>query len=392
MKNDRRNFMKRTGYAGIFLGTHQIRPVFGEMRSGDASKKISFLNPIDGDMLNEYDGMVSDGGLLLEIKVYASSGRRLKINGLDTKYENGLYVANVRLDNYMNVIEAVDNDSGERNRITVFWLKNFINKYRLSIDDNIWFLRDISDNAGKYRSVFENPYLNFLKQVHDNYGTKIHLNIFYQTEGFNLSQITDKYRNEWKENAEWLRLSFHALQEFPDKPYIQADYNKVKKDCEMVMEQIRRFAGDELIGPVTTLHWGEATVEGCRALRDTGYTVLAGYFNLDNTSPVSYYLDIEKRRYLNDRFIWRDNQEGIIFVRMALVIDLLKLNQIVPYLDSLLSNSHRLSHVDLMIHEQYFYPFYKNYQPDFKQKVLTSVKWASDNGYQPAFLSECVLD
>ena len=46
----------------------------------------------------------------------------------------------------------------------------------------------------------------------------------------------------------------------------------------MVKEQIRRFAGDELMGPVTTLHWGEATVEGCRALRDSGYTALAGYF------------------------------------------------------------------------------------------------------------------
>ena len=159
----------------------------------------------------------------------------------------------------------------------------------------------------------------------------------------------------------------------------------------MVNEQIRRFAGEELTGPVTTLHWGEATVEGCRALRDTGYRALAGYFNVDDPDPVAYYLDEEKRRHVNNRFIWRDNREGIIFTRMALVINLLKLDEIVPYLDDLRSNSHKPAYVDLMIHEQYYYPFYKDYQPDCKKKVLTSVKWAADNGYQPAFLSECIF-
>jgi hypothetical protein len=43
-----------------------------------------------------------------------------------------------------------------------------------------------------------------------------------------------------------------------------------------------------------------------------------------------------------------------------------------------------------MIHEQYFYPSYFNYQPDFREKVMTAVKWAVDKGYKPAFLSECV--
>ena len=43
------------------------------------------------------------------------------------------------------------------------------------------------------------------------------------------------------------------------------------------------------------------------------------------------------------------------------------------------------------VHEQYFYPFYPAYQPDYRQKVLTAVKWAADNGYSPAFLEECVF-
>ena len=65
------------------------------------------------------------------------------------------------------------------------------------------------------------------------------------------------------------------------------------------MNEIRRFAGPELMGPVTTLHWGEATVEGSRALRDLGYKGQLGYFNVDDhLPPVSYYLTVEQRRAL----------------------------------------------------------------------------------------------
>jgi hypothetical protein len=76
---------------------------------------------------------------------------------------------------------------------------------------------------------------------------------------------------------------------------------------------------------------------------------------------------------------------------MALVINTLPMEKILPWLEGLRSDSHKPAWIDLMIHEQYFYPFYKNYQPDFRQKILTSVKWATDKGYQPAFLSECIF-
>jgi hypothetical protein len=372
--------------------TNPIQSSLNENMSDTSTEKgMVFVSPIDGDMLSLYDGTLSRSSLAIIVRITASTNRKLEMNGIRTRYEDGFHQAEIPLKDYRNVIEVTDTGSGEKNSITVFWLKNVVNKYRLSIDDNIWFLKDIALNRDKYKSIFENPYLSFLKEVHDTYGTKIHLNLFYQTEGFNLSQMTDKYKNEWKENAGWLRLSFHSLQEFPDRPYIHAGYDEVLKDCKKTMEQIRRFAGDELLGPVMTLHWGEATKEGCRALSDSGYRILAGYFSLDSPDTVSYYLDDEKRKHVNNRFLWCDTREGIIFSRMALVINTLKLEQILPYLNDLRSDSHKPAYVDLMIHEQYFHSSYEAYQPDFREKILTSVKWAADNGYQPAFLSECVL-
>ena len=388
MKTTRRNFVKMASVAGAGLVTA------GPIPFNFKESNIRFLSPIDGDMLCEYDGTMENGGLSTIVRIAAPDGSKIKINGADAEFADNSFFSRVHLKRYENLIEVEDRKSGERQSIKVFWLKNFTNRYRLSLDDNIWFLKDISDHADTYTSIFENPYLAFLREVHETYDTRIHINIYYQTEGFNLSQMTTKFRNEWKENAGWLRLSFHALQNDPDVPYINAGYKQVKTDCDMVKEQIRRFAGEELLGPVTTLHWGEATVEGCRALRDSGYTALAGYF-IDEPDegqyPVSYYLDSKQRHHINKRSIWRDNREGIIYSKIAIVINNHDLDEIVPYLDDYKKETNPHGFIDLMIHEQYFYPFYREYQPKYRQKLMTAVKWASDNRYKPAFLSECIF-
>ena len=392
MKNKRREFIKLSGIAGLALTTSPLQQTINNiMEEKESNEIISLISPVDGDMLTEYDGKVINGKLLTKVKVRAASGLQLLINGSEAKYDGRLYSADIELTGYKNSIEVTELKTGDKQSISVYWLRNVANRYRLSLDDNIWFLKDLTLYSSRYKSIFENPYLGFLKEVHDQFGTKIHLNLYYQTDGFNLSQMTSKFKNEWRENSGWLKLSFHALQNDPDRPYIKAGYDEVKKDCQAVDEQIRRFAGEELMGPVMTLHWGEGTVEGCRALRDQGYKALAGYFNTEGPDTVSYYLNDKQRLHVNNRFIWRDNKEGIIFSRMAMVINLFKPDLIVPYLGSLKSDSHKPPYLDLMIHEQYFYSDYKDYQPDYRQKVLTSVRWAAENGYQPAFLSECVF-
>jgi hypothetical protein len=392
MRNNRREFIKRTGTAGMaVMAIPCLQAINDNMEENTEKAAFSFISPVDGDMLSKYDGKEFSGNLLTKVRIKAPSGQQIKINGKETKFDGSVYHAEIELTGYENIISAADSKTGEKQSIKVFWLKNVVDKYRLSIDDNIWFLKDISVNSSKYKSIFENPYLKFLKELHDKYGTKIHLNLFYQTDGFNLSQMTDKFKSEWKDNAGWIRLSFHAMQEFPDRPYLMAGYDQVKNDCILVKDQIRRFAGEELMGPVTTLHWGAANEDGCRALKDQGYRALAGYFNAEGPDPVSYYLSDEKRLQINNRFLWKDNRMELILSRMAIVINTLKLEEIVPYLDSLTTDGHRPPYADLMIHEQYFYPSYTNYQPDFRDKVITSVKWAADKGYKPAFLGECVF-
>ncbi len=352
---------------------------------------INFLSPIEGDVLHAFDGVLAEDKLKITVTIAAPEDAEIVVNGVPATRVDDHFEAQVFLEGYENKLEAVNVKTGEKIAISVFLLKNFAGHYRLSIDDNIWFLRDIQQNKDRYASLFDNPYLGFLRQINAEYGTKIHLNLFYQTEGFNLSDFTDQYKGEWKANADWLRLSFHALQEFPDMPYVHAGYEEVKRDCDLIMGEIRRFAGEEVMHSVTTIHWGEATVAGSRAMRDAGYVGQVGYFNVDDNLPsASYYLTAPQRRHLKKRFVWRDTAEDITFVRAGIVIDTKKLEDIRPHLDSHEKNGHKPPYLDLLVHEQYFYPFYFNYQPDFREKIRAAVQWAKENGYTPQFLSESI--
>ena len=96
------------------------------------------------------------------------------------------------------------------------------------IDDTIWVFRDLTRKQPA--SLFDNPFLKMLKKAHDEYGLKTQLNVFFKTDvfygddEFNLSEMTDAYKSEWEACADWLKLAFHARQEFPDYPYVNASY------------------------------------------------------------------------------------------------------------------------------------------------------------------------
>ena len=147
------------------------------------------------------------------------------------------------------------------------------------------------------------PVFKGWQDMHRKYGTKVHFNIYYETEDFNLSQMPDKYHDEWQRNRDWIRLTFHARSNKPDRPYIRASGEQIRYDYRAVTREIERFAGRELLSPVTTVHWGETTREGARALRDEGIRIMPGYFRIQDGRPsVSYYLSRPEVLYLAGLF------------------------------------------------------------------------------------------
>ena len=161
----------------------------------------------------------------------------------------------------------------------------------------------------------------------------------------------------------------------------------------MVDAAIKRFAGAASMEPFTTLHWGEATKDGVRAVKDLSYKGLLGYFGLYDELPgVSYYLEGNKREQVEKRFVWKDEETDMVFVKTSIVIDREKIDTIIPLLDGYKTKNNMPPYLDFLVHEQYYYPHYFNYQPDYREKILTAVKWAVDNGYEPAFLADCIFE
>ncbi|MBK7710809.1 MAG: hypothetical protein IPJ37_07595 [Bacteroidales bacterium] len=76
MKNNRREFIKQTGLAGLAITTVPIQNTFREIKETvPMENKIKFLSPVDGDMLTGYDGKLSEGNLLTEVKVEPLRGQ-----------------------------------------------------------------------------------------------------------------------------------------------------------------------------------------------------------------------------------------------------------------------------------------------------------------------------
>lgn len=260
---------------------------------------------------------------------------------------------------------------------------------RFSVDDCIWFLRDIALYAE--RSIFENGFVRFWRELHERYGLKVQFNIYYEDldTGWTLERMPDRFRDEWRAHAEWLRLTFHARADRPEMPYVRAGYEQVAQDYRLVTEQIVRFAGSEVVSACTTLHWGMATREGCRALKDNGVEALVGYFEMRDGKPwVAYYLDEERTRYLNAHDTWRDAETGLLFIKHDLVLNSYPLEAIVPRLNTVYANADESEVLELMIHEQYFYPRFEWYQPDAAEKVRLAAEWVTAHGYRWAFYED----
>ena len=263
--------------------------------------------------------------------------------------------------------------------------------YRLSVDDNIRFLEDIT-NHPEYTSLFDNPFLKMFREIHSRYGTKVHFNLFFERSGFNLSQVPDRFKAEWAANADWIRLSFHAKAEFPSWPYLNAGYDEIAADCQQVHNEILRFAGPEVLSPVTTLHFAEATQDGVRALRSCGIKALLGDFSFNEKGErwLDYYCSSDQFDLVRTKCFCKDPVADMVFCCCDIVLDCFRPETVGPELDRLAQLYPDRDFVDVLIHEQYFYPDYKNHRPFYRELVEAGVEWCVRAGYEPAFVSEMV--
>lgn len=363
--------------------------------------KLQIVSPRDGDYLNHHDGRIEGSSLYLNVTGTCPAGALVTVNGVPANVNGEQFTCETAVTPQDWTLTATAGE--EQHEIAVMADFKSRKRYRYSIDDNIEFLHDLGTNPDAYNSLFDHWYLKFWKHLHDDYGTKVHINTYYELSdgSWNTSLMPDKWRDEWEANSDWLHLSFHARQNLPGRIYKDADYDQMAEDYELVVEQIKRYAGEAVLTSETTVHWAEAPLEACRALKDRGIDILIGLFWVRNGEcTTKYYLDLEQAAYCHTRDAWQDTDEGLTFVSCDAVVNGLALANVIPTLEQQAGNPHTGDMIELLIHEQYFRQDlllvesgrrYNYFQHDVFQKVEDGVRWLAEQGYEPCFWSEGLL-
>ena len=387
-KRTRRSFLKAgaTGAAAAALAGSEIT-------SAGTYQTMKIEQPFHGAVLNRRHGGQDDDGLVITVSGQAPLRDRVTINESPARRAGTGFISEVKLRQKETEICAVSQGKFGRHehRVRVIWDKCSESRYRFSIDDNSFFLRDIARK--NYSSLFDCFYLKGLRDLHSKYGTRFVLNIYYTTEdGFELPQFPDRYKSEWLDNCHWLKLAFHAYANEPARPYQYTPASKLIADLKKVAEQIVRFAGEQTYSPPTVIHWGMVQPSALKPLYDNGVRVLSGYFRRSQSGwDVDYLLDDARSEYMSRHDALMDFESGIVFSRVDIVCNSTPIGRIVPTLEPLTKDPNHAEIMDLFTHEQYFWPFYSNYIPDHFKRLDTAIRWVTEHGYKPVFFHEGFL-
>jgi len=303
-------------------------------------------------------------------------------------------------------------------------------KAAMYIDDVVWIFRDLTRQRPK--SMFDHPFLAGLREAHEKYGLKLQLNCFYRTDffygidEFSLADMTDAYKSEWQASKDWLKLGYHAYQEFPDYPTVNAEYVDVATVFDRIYGEIRRFAGEGVFPYALVGHWLPMSREGCRALKDRGIKLVActdgaryAYEGDRSVLPYGHGLRIENNRKPEAALFTRSAYDPAILSSLCSYNHLMTdqadrtcgtfehvfdrglgigfkrfrngpmLNLCTPeqVREGMKAESAR-EFVCIGDHEQYFYKDYLAYQPDYMEKVLLAARLAKEDGREFIFIED----
>lgn len=360
-------------------------------RAARASEPLAIDEPFHGAVLNWRHGRQTSEALTIQVRGRAPLRDRVTVNGVLAQRAGTQFSAEATLrDKETDIVAVSQGSSGiAEHRVRVVWDRYSQPRYRFAIDDNIFFLRDVAQRG--YRSLFECHYLGMLRHLHRQYGARFVLNVYFAAgDGFNLTQFPDRYRKEWEENADWLKLAFHAHANDPSRPYQYASPQALIADLDQVVEQILRFAGEQAHSPTTLIHWAMVPPAAFKLLAQRGVRTLGGYFRRGNAGwDINYSLDDARSEYLSRNDALKDFDSGIVFTKVDLVCNhLASLEGVVPTLEPLPGDPRQAEIMDLTTHEQ---PFWGDQFPDQSQRVETAIRWVTQRGYKPVFFHEGFL-
>lgn len=361
---------------------------------------LEITNLRDGAILNRHKGTETDDYLEIKVEGLAEPQAEVTVNGKAVIRRDRQFFATLRLTERVNKITATASDRyGERTlTITVMWDKKSFKRSHFFFDDCIFFLRSIAKE--RPASIFDEMFLGRLKAIHEKYDSKFLLNLFFTDDhhkDFTLADFPADYKDEFQANKDWLRLSFHARSEFPDRPYQHASAEKLAADFDEVYNEVCRFAGAECFMPPMVIHWAMTNPENFHVLQERGTKCLSGMF-LDGVvsvsekahsvpvSDIGYYYEQDMGRYMQsvDSVIYDRKYD----ITLGTGLTCCNYDDIDVIREKFATLPENQDIVNLTTHEQYSFPDYFNYIPNHLDRVEEACRLAHVNGFKPAWFSK----
>lgn len=369
--------------------------------------EFCFQQPFDGGIVHEQYGPPvvgtekgPDGQNRLKVQVVGSvpPGAELEVSTADGQkvpvvVQDGVFRGMAVLKDRITEIQAKTTLNGEPRKIRtrVVWAKNSYPRFRCYIDDHSFFFRDILQKD--YKSIFDCFYLAKLRELHRNFGAKINLNCFNTTpeRDFRLAMFPDKYKSEFEDNAHWLRLAFHSENEFPNIPYLNATPEQLAADFDLVAGELKRIAGSAYTAGLQ-IHWADVPPDCYRVLAERGVKMLPtrGRKRDSRAQKIcDYHLPDDVLEYLFDHQGWMHFDSGLIFYSASMGgCDWTPVDKIVPNILQRIEVPAKSHLINIAGHEQYWWPFYKNFVRDIYDRYATAFRFVLERGYKPIWIED----
>lgn len=357
-----------------------------------------------GTVVNKFYGKESGGILHLPVSGIADEDARVTVNGIEAERLGVNFSAVVPIsEKITELVMSAESTCGKiTHAIKVLYDKESFPRYNFFIDDNSFFWTEIIRQ--RPASLFDHFYLKFLRRMHKEYGTKFTLNLFFRNDHdfCELSSFPDCYKGEFADNADWLRMSWHAFSEFPDRPYQNASPEKLAADYDLIKGEVCRFAGEASFIPPVAAHWSIIRPDGMAELVKRGVKVMAGQFINPKTAmkeeqknahlcDIGYFQNLREALYLEKEQMLYNFDQEILYLHGMLICNYWNCKEIQEKLSEIKASSIHHEILSLETHEQYTFPNYFNYLPDHLERIETALRISTDMGYKPVFFAEGLL-
>ena len=387
---------------------------------------LQITSPINGAILNHNHGIETEKSLKIKVTGISQAGTPVMVNGVMATMDGLNFSADVELTQKVNKIRAsaYSVNGMYTQEVTVLWDKNSYKRYSFFIDDHSFLFTDLAKE--RPARAFDHFYLAGLKKIHQESALKVTLNCFFHNDHheFTLDQMPDIWKSEFIDNSDWLKLSFHAKSEFPDRPYAEASAEEFGADWDQVEREIERFAGKETFILPQVIHWANVSMpvaqeclrRGMKCYHNTfRLRVMGGPslterqaggafqkaavaekestgFDTNMGIKLHYGFTNEITRF-NNHFQYYDPLMNVIFNHCILTANLTPLADIPAVMEKAIRDAEACG-CEAMgggSHEQYSFPYYVNYLPDHMERLALICRIFKEAGYAGTFFAYGLL-